>query len=102
MNPQSVHGENNHKRMIWECLQYGRELTEWEEKFLHSIAWQWGQRGWLTDKQIEILLRIYAEKTPTGSPFGEDSNDARVDDIQHEDMGTTEQRRSWKDKGYED
>ena len=40
-----------------------RELTKWEENFLESIADQYQKRGSLSDRQIEILDRIYSEKT---------------------------------------
>lgn len=40
-----------------------RTLTEWEENFLSSIEYQYNQRGSLSDKQFEILERIYSEKT---------------------------------------
>lgn len=40
-----------------------QELTKWEENFLGSIAEQFEKRGTLSDKQFEILDRIYAEKT---------------------------------------
>lgn len=40
-----------------------RELTKWEEEFLTSINEQFEQRGTLSDRQFEILERIYAEKT---------------------------------------
>ncbi len=39
-------------------------LTEWEEEFVESTAAQFARRGTLSDKQVEILERIYAEKTP--------------------------------------
>ena len=40
-----------------------KELTKWEEDFLASIYEQWEVRRWLSEKQYEILDRIYAEKT---------------------------------------
>ena len=40
-----------------------KELTKWEEDFLASIYEQWEARRWLSEKQYEILDRIYAEKT---------------------------------------
>lgn len=41
----------------------GRGLTDWEQNFMKSITDQFEQRGSLSDKQEEILERIYAEKT---------------------------------------
>ena len=44
---------------------YGRNLTKWEEDFMESITEQFKTRNWISDKQEEILERIYADKTPT-------------------------------------
>ena len=41
-----------------------RNLTKWEEGFIESISDQWGRSGFLSERQIEILERIYAEKVP--------------------------------------
>jgi hypothetical protein len=38
-------------------------LTSWEEYFLESIEEQFRVRGTLTDRQVEILERIYNEKS---------------------------------------
>ena len=43
----------------------GRNLTKWEEDFLRSIRHQFDINRSLSEKQLEILERIYAEKTPT-------------------------------------
>ena len=40
-----------------------KELTIWERDFVISITDQFNRRGTLSDKQFEILERIYAEKT---------------------------------------
>ena len=40
-----------------------RKLTDWELNFLESISDQFIQKGDLSDKQFEILEKIYAEKT---------------------------------------
>lgn len=40
-----------------------KELTPWETQFIESIDDQWGRSRHLSDKQLEILERIYAEKT---------------------------------------
>ena len=39
------------------------DLTEWEENFYSSIKIQFQKKGDLSNKQIDILERIYAEKT---------------------------------------
>jgi hypothetical protein len=47
-----------------ECLESpSRELTKWEEGFVESVREQFLERGSLSDRQTEILERIYAEKT---------------------------------------
>jgi len=40
-----------------------KALTKWEENFLESISEQYQTRGTLSDRQLEILDRIYTEKT---------------------------------------
>lgn len=49
--------------MIEELKCPFRTLTAWEEKFWLSLALQWGAKHWISDKQFEILERLYAEKT---------------------------------------
>jgi len=49
---------------IEEIQAHGRGLTKWEAEFVDSIAGQLQERGSLSGRQIEILERIYAEKTP--------------------------------------
>jgi hypothetical protein len=41
----------------------GRNLSKWELDFMESITDQFKTRNWISDKQEEILERIYAEKT---------------------------------------
>ena len=41
----------------------GRVLSKWEEDFIESLSDQFAARGTLSEKQEEILERIYAEKT---------------------------------------
>ena len=41
----------------------GRNLTKWETDFIESLADQFEGRGSVSEKQQEILERIYAEKT---------------------------------------
>ena len=42
----------------------GSGLTSWESDFVDSVEDQLQARGRLSDRQIEILDRIYAERTP--------------------------------------
>lgn len=49
--------------MIEALERPNRELTEWEDNFMGSIKIQFQQGRNLSNKQVEILERIYAEKT---------------------------------------
>ena len=40
-----------------------KTLTKWEEDFIESLADQFETRKSLSDRQYEILERIYSEKT---------------------------------------
>ncbi len=40
-----------------------KRLTAWEQNFVESVSNQFDIRGSLSDRQFEILERIYAEKT---------------------------------------
>lgn len=55
------------KELIQEWLSAledpARPLSVWETNFIESISNQFDHRGDLSDKQFEILERIYAEKT---------------------------------------
>lgn len=42
----------------------GRNLSDWERKFIDSISEQWDENAWLSARQEEILERIYVEKVP--------------------------------------
>lgn len=43
----------------------GRNLSKWELDFMESITDQFESKNWISDKQEEIVERIYADKTPT-------------------------------------
>lgn len=48
------------KRMIEEINEVAEEIcTEWEYEFMESISEQYEERGSLSDKQEEVLERIY-------------------------------------------
>ncbi len=42
----------------------GVNLTTWEEEFVASLRSQFDAGRELTDKQLETLERIYAQRTP--------------------------------------
>lgn len=43
--------------------EHGLNLTKWEEDFMDSITEQFTNWNKISDKQEEILERIYTEKT---------------------------------------
>lgn len=43
----------------------GKGLTKWELDFMESVSEQFLEKNWISNKQEEILERIYADKTPT-------------------------------------
>ena len=82
------------KRWVDAIQDQGRGLSEWEESFVDSCIRQFKAKGSLSDKQCDILERIYSERTPTGSRFGEEgSKTTRV---------RTEGRndKSWRDYDF--
>ena len=42
----------------------GRNLSKWETDFMESVTEQFEERGSVSEKQQELIERIYAEKTP--------------------------------------
>lgn len=51
-------------RMFEQVGLHGVNLTPWEEDFIESARDQWAAKRSLSDKQLEILERIYAQRTP--------------------------------------
>lgn len=45
-----------------QCENQFTKLSKWEQDFVESLREQFTQRGRLSEKQLEILERIYAEK----------------------------------------
>jgi len=39
-------------------------LSKWEQDFMESVTEQFERKGSVSDKQEEIIERIYADKTP--------------------------------------
>jgi len=48
-------------RSMLEALESASTLTKWEEEFLTSIALQFERKGTLSDKQCEVLEKIYTK-----------------------------------------
>jgi len=36
-------------------------LSEWARNFIQSLAEQWEEKRWLSEKQLAILVKIYNE-----------------------------------------
>lgn len=51
------------KHMLHELETPSRSLTDWENNFIESVSDQFSRWNNLSDRQVEILERIYAEKT---------------------------------------
>ena len=51
------------RKWIKACQEDGKGITAWENEFLDSVSAQLEKKGTLSDKQVEIIERIYAEKT---------------------------------------
>lgn len=52
-----------HTSWIDQCMEERHKLTDWERKFIIDIRLQLRSKGSLSDKQVEVLERIYADKT---------------------------------------
>jgi hypothetical protein len=48
--------------MLSACEDEARGLTDWERNFIESLREQFTNRGDLSERQTEILERIYCEK----------------------------------------
>jgi len=42
----------------------GRNLTKWEHEFIESVQDQFDRSGSLSDKQVDVVERIYTERVP--------------------------------------
>ena len=50
--------------MIIEVLNLpDKKLNDWQQKFIQSVAEQWEEKAWISEKQLIILEDIYARKT---------------------------------------
>lgn len=52
-----------HHQWIEECEKVESLLSEWELQFVKSVKDQLEKKGSLSARQIEVLERIYADKT---------------------------------------
>jgi hypothetical protein len=51
------------REWIEKCIEDRSRLTKWEEDFVESIGEQLDERGTLSERQADILERIYSGKT---------------------------------------
>jgi len=63
MNTDKVEQYQLHMSWIDKCMEKRHKLSDWERKFVIDIRLQLRQKGSLSDKQAEVLERIYADKT---------------------------------------
>jgi hypothetical protein len=47
---------------IKDVVDHGRDLSKWEEQFIESISDQFDRTHRLSERQIEVLERIWEEK----------------------------------------
>ena len=48
-------------KMIMKFMEWDK-LTDWEHDFIESVEKQFKQKGYLSEKQEEVLERIYRER----------------------------------------
>ncbi len=54
----------DYKAWALACVTDGINLTEWEKSFVIDMVGLLDLRGQISEKQAQILERIYSEKTP--------------------------------------
>lgn len=60
----------NYKVILTELMQ-STKLTTWEETFVESCSRQLEAKGYLSDKQMEIVDKLYMDKTPRMGTVGD-------------------------------
>ena len=63
MRPEQV---AEYQEMVNDCQNREALLNDWETNFIDSIEEQLAERGFLSDKQISILERIWEKVTERG------------------------------------
>ena len=56
--------KNRIGEVVQACAENINRLSDWERNFIESVSDQWDRKHWLSDRQEEILERIYVEKIP--------------------------------------
>jgi len=54
------------QEMIDDCNARYEKLSEWEENFVDSVEKQLEERGYLSDKQLQILEKLWERVTKNG------------------------------------
>jgi uncharacterized membrane-anchored protein len=62
-NAMAMPSASDAKQMLEKCGDYMERLTAWEQNFIESVTDQVGRKGTISEKQYEILDRIY-QKVP--------------------------------------
>ena len=57
-------GRDDQNTMLEAIEHQGVNLTTWEEEFVESLRSQFDAGRDLTERQLETLERIYAQRTP--------------------------------------
>lgn len=52
--------------MIQDCLDRDNQLSDWETDFIHSLDDQLSNRDWISEKQYNILEKIWNRVTARG------------------------------------
>ena len=52
--------------MIQDCLDRDNQLSEWEADFMFSLDEQMSNRDWLSEKQYDILEKVWNRVTARG------------------------------------
>lgn len=63
MKPEHV---EDYKAMIDDCLVREKKLTEWETEFMESLEEQITEKDFITEKQIDVLNRVWERVTARG------------------------------------
>ena len=55
-----------YQEMIDDCLDRDNQLSEWEQGYMNSLEEQLEEKGWISEKQTEILEKIWNRVTARG------------------------------------
>lgn len=58
------HAKATYEDWLWQIREHAHGLSKWEAEFVDSIAAQLETHGKISERQAEILEKIYSEQTP--------------------------------------